>query len=311
MLRATIRTALVVCCTGVMVAFPDSGMHAAAESPAQSVVCPPGGGDCVLTVRTPGNPAARVSHVDGRCGFGGRAVDCYDPLLGWFDGTGCYWTRANPQPGPEDPIWAGHHGGAIYQVTCFTTGGVAVPGTGGGWAWRPVPPPGFGGGPATLAAQAVNRLGLRGPDIGIAPRPDGTGLVGLPVWLWTRVTPHTWGPVTATAAVPGMSVTATAHATRIDWTTGDGHTITCAGPGTPYRLVRTGALSPTCGYTYPRSSAGQPDQRYMVTGTTTWHVHWVGGGAAGDMTVTRRASTSVRIAELQVLLRAGDQEHQR
>ena len=190
--------------------------------------------------------------------------------------------------------------GAIYQMTCLD-----VAGTGGGWVWLATPPAGFGGAgitPAQLAAQAVELLGLRGPEIGMAP-PDGTtGLVGVPVWMWTEVTPTTWGPVSATASVPGLSVTATGRAQRIVWAMGDGTSVTCTGPGTPYRESFGGTESPTCGHVYTRSSAGQAQDRYPVTATTTWQVTWTGGGQSGVLTVTRASTTTVSIGELQVLV---------
>ena len=135
----------------------------------------------------------------------------------------------------------------------------------------------------------------------MAPGPGKTGLVGLPVWLWTTVSPSTWGPTSASASIPGLSVTATARATRIVWDMGDGHTVTCANPGTPFTSASASAASPTCGHVYTRSSALLPGAVYPVVATTTWEVAWSGGGQSGVLTVTRTSRTSVRIGELQVL----------
>ena len=73
---------------------------------------------------------------------------------------------------------------------------------------------GSGGVLARLADEAIARLVLTGPDIGLAPDPSKTGLDGLPVWMWTRIVPSTWGPVGGTASFPGVSATATAKANR-------------------------------------------------------------------------------------------------
>ena len=100
----------------------------------------------------------------------------------------------------------------------------------------------------------------------------------------------------------GLSVTAVARAKRIVWDMGDGHVVTCANPGTQYLESRGAGASPTCGYVYAASSAGQPGSEYVVTATTTWDVTWVGGGQSGDLTVTRTSTTRVRIGELQVLV---------
>ena len=136
----------------------------------------------------------------------------------------------------------------------------------------------------------------------MAPELGKSGLVGLPVWMWTSVSARTWGPASATASVPGLSVTATAQAIKVAWDMGDGHTVTCANPGTPYARSRGAAMSPTCGYRYDRSSADQPGAAYAVTATTTWAVTWSGGGGTGALTVTRSSTARVRIGELQVLV---------
>ncbi|MDO8119710.1 hypothetical protein Q6346_00105 [Isoptericola sp. b490] len=231
----------------------------------------------------------------------GAQVPCYDETFGWFnDQDRCYWRLLSPQPDGSNPIWEGNYpDGAIYSVTC----GPFPAGSGGGWAWSPTPPPGFGDvgiTPAQMAQRAVDSMRLTGPAIHLTITADDTGLVGMPVWLWTDVTPTTWGPNSATASVPGLSVTANARATQIAWDMGDGHTQVCAGPGTPYA---PGAVeSPTCDYVYERSSAGQPGDAYTVTATTTWQVDWAGGGASGSLTLTRTSTATVRIGELQVLV---------
>lgn len=303
MLRTTVGAVLGV----LSVVMPASS--AGAE---EKVVCPPGGTVCYVVVESPGKAGAgQVAQHPGqddgapspcRMPNTDEAVPCSDPTYGWWSNSdGCYFQRLDPPPPATDPAWDGHYpDGAIYQTTCF-----GVPGTGGGWVWRATPPPGYGGAGVTvvaLAAEAVAQLRLMGPDIGLAPDPAKTGLVGLPVWMWTRVSPSTWGPVSATASVPGLSVTATAEATRIVWDMGDGHRVTCAGPGTPYTKDAGRTRSPTCGYLYTRSSAAQPDAAYTVTATTTWDIRWNGGGRSGQLTQTRSSSTNVRIGELQVLV---------
>lgn len=303
MLRSAAVAALVVLFSALLVA------PALAE---EVVVCPPGGTVCYVVVKSPGNTAAEaesqpVGHGATakpvcRMGETGEAVPCYDPTFGWWSEVDdCYLQRLDPPPPPTDPAWNGHYpDGAVYQTTCF-----GYPGTGGGWVWRATPPPGYGGAGVTLeqlAAQAVRQLALSGPDIGLAPDPAKTGLVGLPVWMWTRVSPSTWGPISATASVPGLSVTATAKAVRIVWAMGDGHQVTCTGPGTPYTRAAGATKSPTCGYVYETSSAGRPDAAYTITATTTWDIRWSGGGDSGQLTQTRSSTTRARIGEMQVLV---------
>lgn len=282
--------------------------NAEATGTSGGVTCPPDQPICIIVVEGPGTPGSTPTPTPGggttpecRLPITGEAVDCYDPTFGWWSNSqGCYFMLVDPQPASSDPVWSGRPaGGAIYLATCLSTGG-----SGGGWVWLPGPPDGYGGTatPATLAQRALDSMRLDGPDIGMAPDPSGTGLVGLPVWMWTEVRASTWGPTSATASIPGTSVTATARASKVVWDMGDGHAVTCTSPGTPYTTSAGDSQSPTCGHVYNRSSASQPGHAYAVTATTTWVVSWAGGGQSGVLTVTRTSSTSVRIGELQVLV---------
>lgn len=100
---------------------------------------------------------------------------------------------------------------AIYRPPVFIPDAPAAPG--------PVPDP------AALARQAYDQLRLPSPAIRLSPA--GRQLVNLPTWLWLD---HAgWGAASATAAVPGESVTATAVPTSVTWSLGDGSSITCVG----------------------------------------------------------------------------------
>lgn len=277
-----------------------------------AVVCPPRSQICFVDAETPGQPAPtpvpaesasssepRVCTIE----LTGATVDCVSPIWGWFSSRdSCYYKLRVPPPPATDSLWEGHYpDGGIYVVTCLAS--LGGPGTNGGWVWLATPPDGYGAAsitPGELAARAVDQMQLTGAVIGMTPGPGRTGLVGVPVWLWTEVTPTSWGPNSATATVPGLSVTATAQASKIVWDMGDGATVTCANPGTAY--YKGAITSPTCQHIYERSSAGQPDDAYPVTATTTWDVTWTGGGASGALTLTRASSSTVRIGELQVLV---------
>jgi hypothetical protein len=149
--------------------------------------------------------------------------------------------------------------------------------------------------------MARNRLRLPAPAI--AANPVGDQLVNLPTWLWLS----SWEPVSATATVPGVSVTAVATPTSVSWSMGDGAVVTCAGQGTPFRPGGDPkAPSPDCGYTYRSSSATQPGQAFPVTATVHWTVTWAGAGQSGtfpDLTTTGNAA--FRVAESQALNNGG------
>ncbi len=151
---------------------------------------------------------------------------------------------AEPQP-------AGVPEGSTSYIRSCGAGGLA----GGEPVILDDPPPGFAAppDPAELADRALASLDLLPPAIGIAPDPAvGPGLVGLPIWLWVPADPDpnddesTWGPLTATESERGVTVNLTAVVGKIVWDMGDGDTVTCTNPGTPY--ARQGGKSPTCGY---------------------------------------------------------------
>jgi hypothetical protein len=103
----------------------------------------------------------------------------------------------------------------------------------------------------------------------------------LPTWLW--VSPRWWVARSASASVPGVTVTAVATPMRVRWLTGDGAEYACDG-GTPYTSgVDPTTASPDCGHTYTRPSAGRPGGVFQLMATVTWQVSWSGGGASGTI----------------------------
>jgi hypothetical protein len=268
---------------------------------------------CALGAQTSGSPgSAVVSSVKPQPGdagtnqtctdYGGQPAPCVDPTFGWMGTDGCYykldttfdppaWDTAD-QPPPGEA-------GSYYDVTCVGFTGL---GTGGGVVWLSAgtaPAPALPA-PAVLAAQAAGELTLPGPGIQANPSPGVEQLVGVPTWLWLE---EGWQPVAATAAVPGESVTATATPTSVAWSMGDGSTVDCAGPGTPYVASdNPSASSPTCGYTYATPSVGQSDGAFEVTATITWSITWAGGGQAGtEPALTTISRAAFRVTESQAI----------
>ncbi len=168
------------------------------------------------------------------------------------------------------------------------------------------PPGGGAPAPAVLAQLAIRYLRLPDPVIRSSPAPGALQLTRLPTWLW--VSPAAWHPRSKTAHVPRESVTATAIPVSASWRMGDGKTVTCNGPGTPYHQGDDpGSSSPTCGYTYTRSSAGQPHAAYHVTATITWDITWTGPGGTGGALppLFTAAAAAMRVAESQAINTAG------
>ncbi|NUS15645.1 MAG: hypothetical protein HOY69_30340 [Streptomyces sp.] len=239
-------------------------------------------------------------------------VPCYRKGLGWFNPQdNCYWALTDPQPAPGDPYLSsvtGYPGdaeaskGKFYNSTCPDYPGHNNA-TAGGTYWRATPPPGFGAGPdvQALAQQAVTKMRLEGADVGIAPSPKSQGgSVGFPVWVWNRPGARTTGPTSATATALGVTVTATARARNVAWNFGDGTAVNCAFPGVAYKASFAAqppqAAKRQCGF-----AGYDTPGTYTVTATTTWAVHWVGGGQQGDLTTTRTSQVQIRIGEVQVV----------
>ena len=158
----------------------------------------------------------------------------------------------------------------------------------------PLPPPD----PRVLAQQAVDSMNLKAINIGIVPedRPGSIGIIGLPSWMWVEApAENTMGPITRSASARGYTVTAVAKVTKIVWNMGDGRTVTCTGPGTPYADSYGKQSSPTCGHTYTRQG------RYTVSATSYWTVEWAGIGQTGTIPIDFTTTTNITMGESQVI----------
>lgn len=203
----------------------------------------------------------------------------------------CTVQPMDPQPPPGSLYYQGSEK-IVYQRTCPGGGTTFVGATPG--ANVPVV------NPAGLAQQAVDKMKLAGPDIA-SPRTVGRYTVGVPMWMWVNQSATTYGPNTASASAGGVTVTAIAKVSKIVWRMGDGATVTCTGPGTPYKASDGMAQSPTCGHVYAKTSANGPGGKDQVTATSTWTVNWQGGGQNGQLIETRHSQMQVAIGELQVV----------
>ena len=135
--------------------------------------------------------------------------------------------------------------------------------------------------PVVLAAQAESKLTLAKPVVDSSPAAGKAQVVQLPTWAW--LPRAQWAPLSATASVPGESVTATATPAQLSFSWGDGTSSTCQGPGTPYVAGASdaSASSPTCGHTYLVTSAAAPGEQFPVTASLSWKISWAGGGQSG------------------------------
>ncbi|MFF3516985.1 ATP/GTP-binding protein [Streptomyces sp. NPDC002573] len=208
----------------------------------------------------------------------------------------CSSRPLDPQPPPGSEYYQG--GKTVYGWVCSVDAGNGLVDMGVGAANQGVNTPAVP--PQVVAQQAVDKMTLLGPDVA-SPRAAGKYTVGVPMWMWVNQSATTYGPNTASATAGGVTVTATAEVSKIVWTMGDGASVTCTGPGTPYTSSEGMAQSPTCGHVYAKTSAGAQNSKFPVTATSTWTINWQGGGQAGQLTEVRQTNAQVAVGEVQVV----------
>lgn len=280
------------------------GMSSASAEPPVECHRDPITGQCVIVVTNPGQPPTPGGGGTGgggnggggttECTFAGEVIPCKVDEGYWSDDRACYVAVDSAPPPASDPVWEGHHPeGAIYS--CWLPGSTAM-----SWFWSLTPPAGAVAppDPRVLAQQAIAAMNLRAVTIGIVPEstPGSIGVVGMPTWMWVEgPTPATMGPITRSASARGFSVTATAKVQRVVWKMGDGKSVTCTGPGTPYADNYGKKSSPSCGHTYTRQG------RYAVTATSYWTVTWSGIGQSGTIPLDFASTTNLTMGESQVV----------
>src|SRR3954468_6283696 len=153
---------------------------------------------------------------------------------------------------------------------------------------------------AHVAYEKVSRL-VPKPQVDFSPPADKM-VVNFESWL--GVVPH--APVTATAAIPGLSATVTARPTNVEWTTGtkvpgDTDVIACQGWGSTESAQEGCAWTPA--YPSVSKATGTNDQRYHGAVPIVWQVSWQATngatGALGELRTTTPVEMAVR--EIQTI----------
>ncbi|MFD4505055.1 hypothetical protein [Streptomyces sp. NPDC058457] len=139
--------------------------------------------------------------------------------------------------------------------------------------------------PEILSQLAYNQIRVPGTKVTLAPA-DKTK-VNLPTWAW--LDGAEFKPVSVTASVPALGISATTTATpyslKIDPGTSDAVTYPASGVcefkngsiGEAYAKGKAGE-TPPCGVKYLRSSG---TGSYPLKATITWHISWTGTGDTG------------------------------
>ena len=125
--------------------------------------------------------------------------------------------------------------------------------------------------PEALAAAAFERVIELAPRPALDIAPVRLGLTGLPSFFWVG---NDLAPVTATAGVPGLTVTAEARPSEYAWDFGDGSTRSTQHPGRPWTRRRDGNV----GHLYETKG------RYEPAVDVVWVARWrVNGGPWRDL----------------------------
>ncbi len=224
-------------------------------------------------------------------------VECEADGGYWSNDKQCYVKLMDPQPAKDDPVWQGHSTGGIYGCT-VGAGGAAWP-TASFWSESAPAGPAAPVDPAVVAQTIVEQMELRAITIGMVPEdsPGSMGIVGLPVWMWVdSPSEQTFGPMTRSASLGGVTVTATASVSKIWWQMGDGGAVTCWSAGTPYTDGHGGEQSPDCGYIYSKQGT------YTIRATSYWSVDWTATtGVSGSIPLEFTQSRMVQVGEIQVV----------
>ena len=279
--------------------------------------CDPTVESCTITASGPGSPGQTSSpdpqsggtsngsgSTSGSGSDSGASGVAPSPTKTIVNGACTY--QADPTYQPPAGVTAGKQPGAWYLMTCpdaINSNGIATTTTQVTWVpngtlpTTPASPT-----PAVLAAEAQKQLKLAVPSIESNPAPGQPQLVSVPMWAW--VPAGQFAARSATASVPGESVTATAKPVSVTWSWGDGTSTICSGPGTVYSSAdAASAASPTCGHTYTTDSG---TGEFTVQATITWNVTWVGGGQGGAFNgMTTTATEAVQVEQSRALVTGG------
>lgn len=274
-------------------------------------------GTCVISVevenKNPDPEEPRDTGAGSKCYWDGTKQKVTSPAPGevscktengyWSNPNQCYIQEIKPAPPAGDQSWEGHEPGDGGVYSCYQ------PQTGiDAMMWADDAPPNAGAGPTPrqVAQLAIDSMNLRAIDIGIAPEPgpDSVGVVGMPVWMWAQNPDSTsFGPSTASASAGGITVSATGRVYKVTWLMGDGSSVACRTPGTPYDESFGQRPSPDCGYTYATSSSPEQSGRFTVTAISDWIVEWTGAGQTGVIRLNGlRRSVDIAVGEGQVLV---------
>ena len=154
--------------------------------------------------------------------------------------------------------------------------------------------------PYQVALDALASVQITPPAIRTSPSENGRLYVQVPTWLWLDST--WWQTYEATANTGRVWSTVRATPVATTWELGDGRSVSCRGPGTPWRRGLSEDAS-SCTHTYRSSSATRPGGTFNLEATVTLEVSWTSNAAGGGAlpAITRSSTLDVEVGEIQAI----------
>lgn len=151
-----------------------------------------------------------------------------------------------------------------------------------------------------LAVGALASVGIDAPAIRMSPSENGRTFVQVPTWLWLEQ--GWWQSYEATANAGRVWSTVRATPIVTTWILGDGRSVSCRGPGKPWRPGLPEDAS-DCTHTYRTSSATRPAGVFKLEATVTFEVSWTSNAAGGGTlpAITRSSTLAVEVGEIQAI----------
>ncbi len=154
--------------------------------------------------------------------------------------------------------------------------------------------------PYQLAVDALASVAIAPPAIRTSPSEDGRLYVQIPTWLW--LDQSWWQTYEATANTGRVWSTVRATPVATTWDLGDGGSVSCRGPGTPWR-PGSSEESSDCTHTYRTSSAQRPAGTFALQATVTLEVSWTSNASGGGTlpAISRTSTLEVEVGEIQAI----------
>lgn len=148
-----------------------------------------------------------------------------------------------------------------------------------------------------VSQEAALKMKIPAPKIVLGPDPSvnkwNMTAVGFPNWLWTEEASSLNSVVTEQGIT--ITMTATRASSTVAW--GDGTTSTCTSMTPRPEKAGPRDKSPDCGHVYLK--AQDPT---TISVTANWTITWRAMGQSGTVRVSRDASRTVKVGELNAVL---------